>query len=90
MKRYLLWVGAVLILSGWVAFAIEHATADRKIAELQAKNTQLDSQLKAVQGVAKNLTDTAQYLDKTIASLQKMKEDIVKTKSNLDKASRTE
>lgn len=89
-KKIVVWLAIVILISGWLAFVIEMAVSQKELGELKAKNVQMDSQLKSLQVVSQNLNDTISTIDKTIQTFQKIKNDLLETKGQLEKKSKTE
>ncbi|MCM8758572.1 MAG: hypothetical protein NC906_02205 [Candidatus Omnitrophica bacterium] len=92
MKRLklIIWLAGVVLLSGWISFAILYINYTKKVALLQTRIEQLDSQVKAVGRVAENLNQTIAEIDRMISEFEKLKENLKQVKEKIEKASKTD
>ena len=88
--RLFFWLVGVLILSGWIAFAAEYIHSTRQIAMLKVRIEQLDSQIKTLGGISKNLDQTIKEIDRMIAEFEKLKENLSHTREKIEKLSKAD
>jgi len=87
-KKILIWIVCILIISGWLAFFIEYVVAKNHIAQLQIRIEEIDSQLKSVGAISKNLDQSISDIKKMISEFEKIKVSLEQTRNKIDKASK--
>lgn len=88
--KLILWFAGVILLSGWISFTILYINYTKKIAMLQTRIEQLDSQIKAIGRITENLDQTIAEIDRMISEFGKLKESLKQVKIKIEKASKTD
>jgi len=88
--KLFVWLISILILSGWVSFFIEYVSSKKQIAQLQTRLEQMDSQIRAIGGISKNLDQAIADVDRMVSEFEKLKSSLQQTRNRIEKASKTE
>lgn len=88
--KLILLLAGIVLLSGWIAFFIQYVGYTKKIALLQTRIEQLDSQVKAIAGISKSFDQTIAEIDRMISEFEKLKETLGQMRDRIEKATKTE
>ncbi len=90
MKKMLRWGIIVLILSGWVAFAILYVASEKKRAQTETKITELKSELDSYQFLVRDITVSEEKIDNIISTLETLKVGLDRLKDKMERKGETE
>jgi peptidoglycan hydrolase CwlO-like protein len=75
----------ILILSGWVAFAILYAVSGKNMAQKDTEISELKSELDSYQFLVKDVEESAGKIDSIIGNLENLKVNLGKLKNKMGK-----
>jgi hypothetical protein len=83
MKKMTRWGILILILSGWVAFAILYVVSEKEKAQKDTKITEMKSELDSYQFMVKDITASEEKINDIISTMEALKADLDKLKDKM-------
>ena len=84
------WVVLVLVISGWVAFAVKHAVSEKEKAQQKVRISELESEIGSYRFIVKDVESSSEKIESIISTLENLKIDLDKLKDKMEKGANHE
>lgn len=90
MKKAMMWIVFMLVLSGWVAFAFLYALNQRERGMMKTSIEELESEIISYQHMTRYVDESAKNIEEMIVTLEKLKENLDELKRKMEKGVQNE
>jgi peptidoglycan hydrolase CwlO-like protein len=90
MKKAMKWIVLILVVSGWVAFAVKHAVSEKEKAHLQVRIAELESEIGSYRFIVKDVESSSEKISSIISTLGNLQIDLDKLKAKMEKGANHE
>lgn len=85
MKKFLKWFIFILVISGWIAFGIVYGIFKKEKAELNARITQLQSEITSYKYLMKDIEKSKEEIENIVSTLGDLKIKLEKLQKKMEK-----